>query len=204
MAISIGFSSNEGSGPILPVGQWPCVLKSVKVVEQRKYQSDEMEEKLQFTFESLKPVNGEIGLVSVWTGLNYGGSKAKLTELLDQIFGRPLTQEEARAMDLEALAGAIKGYVQVMPHTKMDGTKTTKFGAFIPREGAELPKPSDFPLGALTISPSASRGAALPSMAPANPPDWDDAEGEDIGDPFAEDNDKRTSAQQGHNVRRAA
>lgn len=208
MAIGIGFSSNDGNGgPILPVGQWACALKSVKVVEQRKYQSDEMEEKLQFTFESLRPAPGadQPGIVSVWCGLNYGGQKAKLTELLDAIFGRPLTQDEVRNLDLEALAGAIKGYVMVMPHTKMDGTKTTKFGSYIHRDGAPYPAPADFPLGAVFTSPNASRGQAIPSMAPANPPDWDEQEeGEDFGDPFAEGNDTRTSAQQGHPVRRAA
>lgn len=205
MAISVGFTDSTGEGAgILSAGQHPCVLKSVKVVEQRKYQSDEMEEKIQFTFERTKPEPGQedCGICSVWTGLAYGDSRSKMTALLDNIFGRDLTQAEVRSIDLEAMAGTVRGYVLVVPHTKQDGTRTTKFGSFIAAKGQPLPVPTDFPLADFKPSPNASRGniASVNKNGPADPPDFN--ENEDLEDPFAEDSPTGpTSAQQGHTRR---
>ena len=185
MAISVGFSTSEG-GAILPAGQHACILQKVQVIEQKKYQSDEMEERIQFSFEGIKPLPGseEPGRVSVWTGLSYGAKNAKMTELLDSIFGRALTVAEVNALDLEAMAGVVKGYVLVVPHTKQDGTRTTKFGSFIPAKGQKVPAVADFPL-VRTTSPNAQKplSQSHASRPPTAPPDW--VETDDLQDPFA-------------------
>lgn len=185
MAISIGFATSEG-GPILPPGQHPCILKTVQVVEQKKYQSEEIEEKIQFSFEQigkLPPGQDGPGMISTWVGLNYGPKNAKITDLLDAIFGRALTQDEIKGLDIEAMAGVVKGYCLVVPHTKQDGTRTSKFGSFIPAKGQALPSPTDFPL-VRTTSPNAQKplSQSHASRPPASPPDW--VETDDLQDPF--------------------
>ena len=147
MPIQAGYTDPNASGDfaILPPREHACKLLSVTLTTGKAYQSDEEIEQLKFSFESLqwKDDAGRPGGITLWTGTNYGSARAKLTTFLDSVFGRALSEAESRRLDLEKLAG-LKGYVTVLPHTKADGTKTSKFGGFRHPDNATPPKPEDY------------------------------------------------------------
>lgn len=178
MAITIEY----GTANILPPREHACKLVEVKLVEGKEYGTDNPQTQISFTFESIKwrTEDGEPGVITLWTGLKYGDPRAKLTALLDAVFGRSLTQEEARKVDVEKLVG-LQGYVQVLPHTKGDGTKTSKFGGFRFPDNVKLPKPEQFMAG----KAGTAKNQAKP--APQKPAPKDDAiDTDDFEDPFAE------------------
>ncbi len=190
MALQGGYTdpaAAEGSGkPILPVREHPAVLQALIIVENDPHpQSREAAEgvkvkQFRWTFEGLKwkdPESGERGVISLWTGLNYGNPKAKLTPFVDTIFGRSLSESEARRIDYEKLVGVIKGFVQVVPHKKQDGTMTAKFGGFRWPDDKQPPDPSEFFATSGPTPPAATQTAA--SMESGD-------EDEDDGDPFQE------------------
>lgn len=190
MALTGGYTdpaAAEGSGkPILPVREHAAVLTSLALVENDPH-PDSKEARLgvkvqqfKWTFEGLKwkdPETGEHGVISLWTGLNYGNPKAKLTPFVDTLFGRPLTATEARKLDYEKLVGKVKGFVQVVPHKKQDGSMTAKFGGFRWPDNMTPPDPADF----------FADEEARPPMARNTPPPSEEMESDDDGDPFADE-----------------
>lgn len=148
------------AGAILPQGEHACSLTSVVLGKGKDFNTQVEIDQWEFTFESMtrKDMDGKPEVITLWCGVNYGNDKAKLTKLLDQVFGRSLTREEYRVLDFAKMVG-MKGWVMVLPHTKQDGTKTTKFGAFRHPEGVAVPSPSQF----------AASGAPIIPVAPAAP-----------------------------------
>lgn len=163
---------------ILPPREHACKLVGVIVTEGTKYGTTETVEQLKWTWEGLqfKSPDGKPGIISLWTGLFYGSAKAHLTGLYDAIFGRSLTEAEARRIDAEKLVGVVKGYVMVLSHRKADGTMTSKFGGFRPRDGVDPLDPKDFFLDGESGGPTASAAALLP----------DDIDTSDLDDPFGD------------------
>ena len=147
MPLLMGYTdpANQGDISLLPAGQHAVSLLSVKVVE-----SDDLNnpgktvERFQFTFESLKPMgDGKPGIISLWTGMKYGHPKGLLTAFINAVFGRPLTQDEARRFDIEKLVG-IKGYVLIAPYNKQDGSPSVKFSSWLHPEKRPRPEVAAF------------------------------------------------------------
>lgn len=161
---------------ILPAREHACKLVGISVTEGTKYQSTETEQKLKWTWEGLqfRSPEGKAGIISVWTGFFYGSAKAKLTSLYDSIFGRSLTEQEARRVDPEKMVGVVQCYVMVVPHRKQDGTMTVKFGGFRVPDNRPPYNPSDFYRdGGSAPSPVADFASV-------------EADDEELSDPFAE------------------
>lgn len=188
----------QGDFVLLPADKHACVLLKPVVTtgtphpqSQAAKQGITSIDQLQWTFEGLQfkgPVGEDgkpkRGVVSLWTGFNYGDPKAKLTHLMNAIFGRQLTQEEARRMDYEKFAG-IKGWVMVSPRTKQDGSQGTQFAGFMWPDGAKPPKPEDFFLDQPgTPAGSAVGNASAPLPDKTNPFEDGGADADDGGDPF--------------------
>ena len=129
MGIGLGYtdpttvSDGEGEFVILPPREHAAELTSIKIVKQRPHPKSidaqkgitEIEQ-LKWTFKGIKysdPQSGKPGVISQWTGFNYGNPKAKMTPLLNCIFGRSLTSEEAQRLDIEKLVGSVRGWVSV-------------------------------------------------------------------------------------------
>ncbi len=70
-------------GTLLPAGDHPCKLSKWSLTRSKGYQTDEETEQYRFTFEALrwKDPEGEPGVITAYTGINYGNDKAKLTLL---------------------------------------------------------------------------------------------------------------------------
>lgn len=184
MAIGIGFSSND-DGVILPPREHACELVSIRQEETTDFNdATKIVPQLKFVFESLqwKSPEGKTGIISCYTGVRYGFSKAKLTGLLDSFFGRSLTEQEAGRLDLEKLAGAAKGFVMVLPHTKQDGNKTSKYGGFRFPDGKGPLDPTTFFKDGYTAGSSSQ----TPKPKDAADPFEDSEAKEDLTDPFAE------------------
>jgi len=196
MAIGIGFRSQDTmDAAILPAREHACKLISVTETEGLSFDKTETVQQLKWTFEAInwKSPEGKPGVISMWSGLYYGSTKAKLTALLDQFFGRSLSQAEASLLDMEKMAGSVKGYVMVVPHKKQDNTMTTKFGAFrLPDNqtppdpqkfyrddvGQGSPQPNTFARSSAAPAAPAGGGAAVATMEP---------EVEALTDPFDEE-----------------
>lgn len=185
MPIGIGYRSQDAmDAAILPPREHACKLIAVSVTEGMNFDKTETVQQLKWTFESLtwQSPDGKPGVISLWTGLYYGSSKAKLTALLDQFFGRSLSEAEAARIDMEKFVGAVQGYVMVLPHKKQDGTMTSKFGGFRLPDNRPPLDPQDF----FADGSSAIAGAS-PAMTPApTPPGNIEDDLSDIPDPFAE------------------
>ena len=145
--MQLGYSSNEDSDKaILPPREHPCALIDVQMVSGLNYEKTAEVQQLRWTFEGTRfqSPDGKPGIISLWTGLSYGYSKAKITSFFDQLFGRSLTEQEARRIDPAKMVGVIKGYVMVIPHKKGDGTMTSKFGGFRVPDNAPPTDPEVF------------------------------------------------------------
>lgn len=200
MPIGVGYSTPGGDAIILPIGEHPCKLVSVELVPGENPQTKEPNEQIKFTFQSLTwkdPQTGKPGTISQWTGLKYGNNKAKLTALLDMIFGRALSQQEAELVDMEKLVG-LKGYAMVVPYTKEDGTPGRKFGGFRHPDNTSSPAPSVFYADAQAVAPPPSRPARTNSRPQPTPTKQEEvdlpnpfgdgaAEGAPAGDPFKDE-----------------
>jgi len=97
----------------IPMDKYTCQITDVKLVEQHKYQSTEMEEVLQYTFQILdeKPISEESEdttrgrLLFKRMSFNMGGPKSWLNKLATAVFGRELTKAEKEAFDVESIVG---------------------------------------------------------------------------------------------------
>lgn len=176
-----GNYSEGGGGTLLPVGEHACKIAGVRMTMGTKYQSDEEREQYEWIFHSLsrKDAEGEQEIVTHWTGVDYGNEKAKLTLFINSVFGRQLTRQEWRALDLAKMVGA-KGMVYVGAHTKTSGIKSVKFGSWRNPDGRPAPTPEQF-AGESSTPPSRQ----TPTPKGVTP----EEEAEDAGfdDPFAED-----------------
>ncbi len=187
MAIEIGFSSGgDRDAVILPPREHPCKLVDVRVVPNKFKTTDtDPDTQLQWMWEGLqfKSPEGKAGVITLWTGFFYGSAKAKLTALYNGIFGRSLTEAEARSIDPEKLVNVIKGFVMVLPHTKGDGTMTSKFGGFRLPDNAATPEPKQFFRDtAPAVSPVPAGGGS--AFGPVGADDGMDTS--DLTDPFAD------------------
>jgi hypothetical protein len=178
MAIPLGVRTGTADDVyVLGPGQHPCVLKAVIPNQQKAFQSEELEVKLRFEFETLKarPENdpdaekaGKHGVISAWVRVTdyqvTDKPNSALTKLLNSIFGRGLTLAEAQALDVEKLAGKVKGHVMVAPG---DSGKP-KFVAFVLPEGRPAPNPADFKLdeGYTVTAPQPPKSAASSAAPP--------------------------------------
>lgn len=171
-----------GAGLILDQGKHGCSILSVKPVEQEKFDKSGMETRIQFTFRSLKPMVDEegeavldketgepvFGIISCWprfTGYDpRPDTKSSLSILLNSIFGRSLTPEEAQKLDMERLIG-LQGWVVVGSGNE----GKPRFDSWLHAKNKPFPNPSDF-----VFLDEASAGAAS------------DPDLSDLDDPFAE------------------
>jgi hypothetical protein len=118
-----------GSLKIMEQGKHGSVIISVKVVEQEKFDKSGQEKRIQFTFRQLTPLKDENGadvlddnnepifpIISAWPRLTAydprPDTKSSLSILLNQIFGRSLTPEEATNLDITSME-EIQGWVVV-------------------------------------------------------------------------------------------
>jgi len=134
--------SGSGQFTLLPPGQHAVTIASINRVAGKfpNQKTGVIEEQFKITFEALtrKDEKGNPMVITLWTGLNYGHEKAKLTHLVDQIFGRPLTKSEAPRIRLKSLVG-LKGYALVTPVVNADGSSAVKFGSWLAPENRPLP-----------------------------------------------------------------
>lgn len=158
------------SGAVLPLGEHAVRLASVRLKDGRNFNTGATEDNWEFVFESVNRVSadGRAEVCTVWTNVNYGHDKAKLTLLMDQIFGRRLTREEYKNLDFDRMVG-MPGYVMVMPHKKQDGTASTKFGAFRHPDGKTPPSPAEFANITTHAGPQAPVHQPAPIPQPTNP-----------------------------------
>ena len=173
------YNEGGGGGTLLPMGEHACRLASVSITTGKKYQSDEEQEQYKWEFHSLsrKDVEGAPEIITCWTGVDYGNEKANLTLLINAVFGRQLTRQEWRALDLAKMV-SVKGMVYVAAHTKTSGIKTVKFGSWRNPDGRPAPSPEQF---AGTIS------QAKQTPTPKGVTPEEDAEDAGFDDPFAEE-----------------
>ncbi len=182
MAIPLGVRTGTAEDVyVLGAGQHPCVLKAVIPSQQKAFQSEDLETKLRFEFETLRPrpendpdpeKAGKHGVISAWVRVTAyqvtDKPNSALTKLLNSIFGRGLTQAEASALDVEKLAGKIKGHVMVAP----GDNGRPKFVAFVLPEGKPAPSPADFKLDAnyTVTAPQPPKSASGPAAPPSTGP----------------------------------
>ena len=179
---------------ILGPGKHGIEIAALEVEEQEAFGGGAMEKRLKFSFKTLKPLGpegaeeygeeavGKHGLISAWprlTAYDLGeNTRSGLTILIDSIFGRKLTKEEAERLAFSKLVG-IRGFVVV-------GTSQTgksRFDSFIlPKDRQKYPAPNvaDY------LKPSGGAGVAVRGKTPAPRPKDEDINTDDIEDPFAE------------------
>ena len=174
---------------ILGPGKHAVEIASIDLEEQEAFGGGAMEKRLKFTFKTLKPLGddgaeeygeeavGKHGIISAWprvTAYDLGdNSRSGLTILLDQLFGRKLTKEEAQRLSFKKLVG-IRGFVVV--GTSQSGK--SRFDSFI------LPKGKPAPDVAAYLKPVGA--AAVPTRGKAPAPKDDDMDMDCLEDPFAE------------------
>lgn len=169
---------------ILSPGKHAVEIASVDLEEQQAFGGEGMEKRLKFTFKTIKPLGpegaeeygeeniGKHGIISAWprlTAYDLGeNTRSALTILIDSLFGRKLTQDEATRLALGKLVG-IKGHVIV--GTSQSGK--SRFDSFI------LPKGKPAPDVAQYLKPEAN-GAVRRAPKPK-------VEEEELEDPFADE-----------------
>jgi len=176
---------------ILGPGKHAMEIASIDLEEQEAFGGGgTMEKRLKFTFKTLKPLGedgaeeygeeavGKFGIISAWprvTAYDLGeNSRSGLTILLDQLFGRKLTKEEATRLAFGKLVG-IRGFVVV--GTSQSGK--SRFDSFILPKGKPAPDVAEYlkPVGASAVP---TRGKSAPE------PKDIEIDGSDLPDPFAE------------------
>lgn len=183
-------SGATGDAYVVEPGKYAMELVSVEL-EQGKpdaFNAGKFYDELKFGFKTLKPLNdpedendGKHGVISHWVRVTRydpnEGTRSKLTLFLDQLFGRKMTAEEARALALGKLVG-IKGWVVVGAKASGKGD----FNSFVHDKRVPPPSPANFAKDA----------------SPANRPTpkqvvTDRAIGE-IDDPFEDDSPENVAA----------
>ena len=109
----------------IPSDKYTCQITDVKLVEQHKYQSSEMEEVLQYQFQILddKPIVDQTGTVILdddgnpkttrgrllfkRMSFNMGGAKSWLNKLSIAVLGKELSKSEKEAFDVESIVGRV-------------------------------------------------------------------------------------------------
>lgn len=152
--LTLDVSSGGGDGFVLDAGKHAVELRAV-LLEKNKpntYPGKQgtFFDELKFVFRSLKPAGeeegenaGKYGVISHWVAVTkYDTShdtKSKLTHLLNWLFGRKLTPDEARALSLKRLVG-IQGYVIV----GVNKNGKNVFNSFILPKNRPAPNPADY------------------------------------------------------------
>ncbi len=172
---------------ILGPGKHAMEIASIDLEEQEAFGGGAMEKRLKFTFKTLKPLGedgaeeygeeavGKFGIISAWprvTAYDLGeNSRSGLTILLDQLFGRKLTKDEATRLAFGKLVG-IRGFVVV--GTSQSGK--SRFDSFILPKGKPAPDVAEY------LKPVGSS----PTRGKAPEPKDVEIDGSDLEDPFAE------------------
>ena len=187
--------SGQGGGfETAEAGMYTCRLKAVEIEQQPSFNNPEvMENRFQWVFETKDATDskGEPFRFSKFTSVKFGNDKSGLTLLLDSMMGRRLTTEEFQSLDLEDLKGR-DWKLTVDEKQKANGYMANTVLMVKPAGVRQQPAQRQ------TLGGMAQGGAQRPTRPAPVEVDTDDLE-----DPFAEENDDRTTAQQGH-TRRAA
>jgi hypothetical protein len=170
---------------ILSPGKHAVEIASIDLEEQQAFGGEGMEKRLKFTFKTVKPLGpegaeeygeeaiGKHGIISAWprlTAYDLGeNTRSALTILIDSLFGRKLTQDEAQRLAISKLVG-IKGFVIV--GTSQSGK--SRFDSFL------LPKNKPVPEVAQYLKPEGA--GAVRGRAPKPK-----VEEEELHDPFADE-----------------
>ncbi len=190
----------------MSAGQHPARLAFIKA-DQDTYDG-KTRDVFVWRWDHMKKLDAEDQPLVIWcrTNQNFGDVRASLTQLLRQIFGSTLTEEEVQQMDLELLVGQIEGYVLVQSGTNTKGEPIVKWGGYVHPEKREYPDPSAFFVGVgdpafapprSSEAPPPTQQRVAPRQAPpgrppaATPParrapaPVADTEFDDLEDPFA-------------------
>lgn len=183
-------SGSSGDAYVVEPGKYAMELVSVDL-EQGKpdaFNAGKFYDELKFGFKTLKPMidpedenDGKHGVISHWVRVTRydpnEGTRSKLTLFLDQLFGRKLTGDEARALAIGKLVG-IRGWVVVgaKPSGKGD------FNSFLhDKRAGPPPNPANFAKSdGGKLEAQSSRGVY------ANKPTPKPVVAEEIDDPFTE------------------
>lgn len=199
MAINMGVRTGSMEDQyVLAPGQHAVKIAHVSIREDtNKFKGNEPVTKLIFEFSTLKPAPendpnkekaGKHGVISAWVALTdyqvTDKPNSNLTKLINSIFGRQLTEAEAKGLDIERMVG-IKGYVLV---STGDNGKP-RFAGFILPEGRPAPDPADY-----QTLPGSTPTAPTPAKAAAGPKPKDDFEEDDI---FEEQPARRAASSNG-------
>ncbi len=215
MPIATETGGNFVKSPRLPIGENHVKIANVWTKEEFNQFKSENELRVKWKF---VPSNADeyenqddVPVLIHTTGIRYGAPNAKLTMLLDQIFGFALGEAEAKKIDLERLVG-VTGSIFTSPYTTKDGERIPDFTEWT-QSDTEL-NPSYYyldsvkqtPMERPAPAPAPARPAAAapqrPAPAPARGPQprqpvrsrslqndeqvYDDGTGEPLTDPFDE------------------
>lgn len=189
-------SGNGGTFEAAEAGAYTCRLKSVEIKQGPSFDNPEvMENRFMWQFETKDATDseGKPFRFAHFTSIKFGNDKSKLTILLDSMLGKRLTTEEFQSLDLEDLK-ARDWKVMVDEKQNSKGYPTNVVLSVKPVQARQQPAQPRQTLGGMAT-------ASAPQQPRKPAPVEDDLS--DLEDPFAEENDDRTTAQQGH-VRRAA
>jgi len=124
----------------IPSDKYTCQISDVKLVEQHKFQSTEMEEVLQYQFQILddKPIvdlEGQVmmddkgepmstrgRLLFKRMSFNMGGAKSWLNKLSIAVLGKELSKSEKEAFDVESIVGRIVDVMTEQQPSKKDNS----------------------------------------------------------------------------------
>lgn len=99
-------SNGGGEFETADAGMYVCRLKEIEVLQQPSFDDPNvLVDKFKWVFESteVSDSNGNPYRFVKFTGRSFGNDKAALTILLDQMAGKRLTDDQFRALDLDAL-----------------------------------------------------------------------------------------------------
>lgn len=144
MALTPRTSHQGSTREKMSAGQHPAALAFIKQ-DVDEYQGKSRDVYV-WRWEHTKKTDAEGQPLVIWCRTNdsYGYAQASLTQLLNQIFGPELSEEEVQQMDLELLVGKIRGYVLVQNGTNGKGEPIVKWGGYVHPEGRPYPDPATF------------------------------------------------------------
>lgn len=161
-------------------GMYRCTLKEIEEKEQPDYNDKSlMVTRWVWTFEALDETDskGKPFKFMVWTGTCYGGKKARLTQLVNEMNGRAMDPADFADFDVQQWEGQ-QFNVLVTVKTKDDGTQKNEVVSTTPiKKNAQKPAANGN-----GRTPSLKEIAAMPEPVLVGAGVGDDEP--DLGDPF--------------------